>query len=154
MDALPTRSWRPHPDLAHPMTLLRITTAWLALGLGFLLLSQDSSAQASIYASGCSGLNPTPGISHSGTPAPFALQTIHLSGMPPGALAMFLMGVSNTDGLGNPLEIDLSGITGMNPGCTLNTSGELVFFLTADGSGEASFSFPYKLLFVNRKVEY
>jgi len=119
-----------------------------ALALGMLLaMGAPLAAQATIYAPGCSGINPTPGIAHSGTLGIFQQQSLLLTGMPPNALVILFMGISNTDGQGNPLNIDLSGIPGFNPGCTLNASGEIQLILTADAAGVINFSFPYKPVF-------
>ncbi|MFT7463822.1 MAG: glucose/arabinose dehydrogenase, partial [Pseudohongiellaceae bacterium] len=112
-----------------------------------VVLAAPLTAQATIYAPGCSGVFPTPGIAHSGTLGLFQPQTLQLTGMPPNTVAALFLGISNTDAQGALLNIDLSTIHGFNPGCTLNTSGEIQLILTADASGVINFTFPYKPVF-------
>jgi hypothetical protein len=110
-----------------------------------LLLPTLASGQATVYSSGCASVAPIPTIGHSGTIAPFQQQTIHMGGMPPFSLIYCVLGVSNTDGNGDPISINLSNVPDViATGCTLNTSIEVELFFTADGSGNFDFSFPLK----------
>jgi N-acetylneuraminic acid mutarotase len=134
--ASPTRALEPAPMI--PERLLP------ALAL-CLLLPTLASGQATVYSSGCASVAPIPTIGHSGTIAPFQQQTIHMGGMPPSSLIYCVLGISNTDGNGDPIEINLSNVPDViATGCTLNTSIEVELFFTADGNGNFDFSFPLK----------
>lgn len=92
-------------------------------------------------------MGPVPSIGHSGSIAPFATQSILMGGMPPRTPVLLVLGISNTDGNGAPLSIDLSSVPDMSPGCTLNTSVEVQLWFQSDLNGEVVFSFPLKPAF-------
>lgn len=128
-----------HGSWSHTMTMRLPTSALLVPIL--LALAAPVRGQSTVYASGCSGLNPTPTLSHTGELKPGYPNTITLSGAPAGGLLVLFVGTIRTTPEGDPLAIPLDGIAGVHPGCELNTSVALSLVRFADGSGHDTFSF-------------
>lgn len=118
-----------------PVALCRLVLALVAL-------APLASGQINIYSSGCSGILPTPQISHSGSLVPFELSTITLTGAPPNALCVLFVGTSNTDAMGNPVAFEFPHVPGVQPGCTLDLlPNVLATTVFADPTGQLNFSF-------------
>ena len=125
--------------MLRPWSLL----AGLVLALAGLQPALD--AQATVFGSACSGLNPAPAISFSGSVTPNHFGTVHLTGAPPGGTVVLIVGTSDTSAFGIPLPFDLNGggVPGVQPGCFLNVSNDIiVLVVNADGLGEVHFSYP------------
>lgn len=106
------------------------------------LLAVGSSAQVTTFGSGCDGIFPAAETTFSGSLTPGKSAHLSLTGAPPQATVVLIVGVSNTEtSLGAPLPLDLSGANGVNPGCELLISTEFVFVFTTDALGELDFGF-------------
>jgi N-acetylneuraminic acid mutarotase/glucose/arabinose dehydrogenase len=115
----------------------------LAVPLLLVLLgAAPAMGQASTYGTGCSDAFPEPTISHSGLTTPGFPGTIHLSGAQPGGLAVLLIGTSNTVGFRQALPWDISFVSSIAAGCTLQTSAEFQLLMNADPAGNIAFPFP------------
>ncbi|GJM20401.1 MAG: hypothetical protein DHS20C15_03160 [Planctomycetota bacterium] len=110
-----------------------------------LVLTPTLSSQVTLISSGCSGVNPTPTISHSGSLEPGLSSTISLSGAPPNSIAVFWAGTTATNAQGDPIAVSLSSIDGVGPGCELNIlPNAMKAVVLTDGNGEVHFSFTVK----------
>lgn len=126
------------------MTTHRILLALLA---SVLILAPLSLGQASVYAPGCSGLSPVPTVTGSGSLTPGYFFTVSLDGAPPQTPLVLIIGTINKDPEGNLLDIPLDGVTGMNPGCSLNTDVALFLVLQSDAQGRHDLTFSVPLGF-------
>jgi N-acetylneuraminic acid mutarotase/glucose/arabinose dehydrogenase len=100
-----------------------------------LLLAATAAAQATVFGAGCPGLGPEPQISFSGFTTPGLTGAVHLAGGPANGFAMAIIGTSA------PPPIDLSGVAGVNPGCELLVSNQVLLLLPTDGNGDIKFAF-------------
>jgi len=105
------------------------------------LLGTHAAAQATTYGSGCSGLLAEPEISHSGSTTPGAQGAVHLTGAPPNAVTVLIIGTSKTVANGLPLPFDLTSIAGVNSGCALLASTEIMLVIPANGAGNITLGF-------------
>ena len=79
-----------------------IRTAWTLTRKDLRLFFRDRPALlltlalplllATVFGSACSGLNPAPAISFSGSVTPNHFGTVHLTGAPPGGTAVLVVG--------------------------------------------------------------
>jgi len=105
----------------------------LATAVSLFVLA-SAAAQASLYGSGCSGQQPAPQIAFSGSTTPGESATVHLTGAPPTGVAVAIIGTQQS-------SVDLSSTPGVNAGCTLLNSADIVLVMNADGLGEIDLSF-------------
>ncbi|HET6203635.1 MAG TPA: hypothetical protein VFI25_12620 [Planctomycetota bacterium] len=97
-----------------------------------------------VFGDGCpSASGQVPRLGARGSPTTGSTVQIHISGAPPGAVAVLFVGLSDANAGSVPLPMDLTPV-GL-PGCWLLTSGEFAFpattQATAPAPGRASFSF-------------
>ncbi|HKB16845.1 MAG TPA: hypothetical protein VKF62_12320, partial [Planctomycetota bacterium] len=85
------------------------------------------------FGSGCGGAGGVPRIGATRSPRVGTTFSVNLSGTPPGNVALFLMGLSNTSWGTIPLPLDLAFL-GM-PGCGLLVSPDFVLGLTTAAFG-------------------
>ncbi len=117
-----------------------MTRASVALRLAALLsVAAPALAQTEIYGTGC-GPAP-PGIAVSGSIIPGQKTQVSLSGAPPGAFAIFLLGTSDSSSVYGPLPLDLSAFPDFASGCRLLTSAETQLLLNAGPLGTLKLSF-------------
>src|SRR5262245_5420384 len=113
----------------------------LALLAGLLgHLAASTLAQTEIYGSACGGAS-EPGIGVAGSILPGQHAQITLTGAPPGAFVLFLLGSSDTSSPYGPLPLDLSAFSGFQPGCQLLTSASTQILLNAGPQGSLKLSF-------------
>ncbi len=118
----------------------------LLLGLATLLAASapEAAGQATLYGTGCAGLNPEPAIFHTGSTTPLHFGTVNLAGAPPFATVVVLIGTQNQNVGAAPIPVDLSSIGGVAAGCLLWTDPFFVnplIVINADVNGEVAFSF-------------
>jgi glucose/arabinose dehydrogenase len=119
-----------------------MTRASVALLLVALLsAATPTTAQTEIYGTGC-GSSP-PGIAVSGSVVPGGKAQVSLSGAPPGALVLFLLGTSDSASPWGPLPLDLSAFPDFASGCRLLTSAQTQLLLNAGPQG--TLKLPFKL---------
>tara|TARA_R110002072_G_scaffold302499_1_gene485904 strand:+ start:69746 stop:70804 length:1059 start_codon:yes stop_codon:yes gene_type:complete len=83
--------------------------------------------------------NPVPTIGHAGPPIynlPFELT---LTNAPANAIALPVVGLSNSSWNGVPLPLDL-GLVGLTPGCPLNVRPDILGNLLTDANGDCVFT--------------
>ncbi len=106
-----------------------------------LLVGNRAAAQATTYGSGCSGTLPEPVISHTGSSTPGAQGAVHLTGAAPNATTVLIIGTSKTNSNGLPLPYDLTSFAGVNAGCSLQCSTDIMLVIPANASGNISLGF-------------
>ncbi|HEX5011281.1 MAG TPA: IPT/TIG domain-containing protein, partial [Planctomycetota bacterium] len=113
----------------------------LALLAGLLAhLAASALAQTEVYGSGCGGAS-EPAIGVAGSIVPGQKAQITLTGAPPGAFVLFLLGSSDTTSAYGPLPLDLSAFSGFQPSCQLLTSASVQILLNAGRQGSLKLSF-------------
>ena len=114
------------------------------LGL-VLALAIPASGQATVFGTACNSPgNPAPAISFSGSTTPGSFGITSITGAPPGALCVAIVGTDNETFGAEALPKDLTGFFGVvQPGCWLWVDTNVVLlYINADPSGEIHFEWP------------
>ncbi|MDG2148679.1 MAG: glycoside hydrolase family 9 protein [Planctomycetota bacterium] len=113
----------------------------LILLLVALFAIKSTLSAQTIYAPGCAGINPPPAITSTGSLTSGEDAGLHLMGATPNSTCVLVVGTTNTHPDGTPLELSLSNVAGVSPGCTLNVQPLITLQLQTDSQGEVHIYF-------------